>query len=344
MVTIDTLASWVGIANTLMAAVNPQSVPDAKVRVRFATGRDIKGLSGAGGDLPNVILTDTENRRLGFLDGTGSLQHAMTKNFDIQTISGGTLKMLNVDMGSSANGKGYNDGLCLGQMIWAPEDKMWDAEQRRGIITGDLFYYCGYSWYMSGLWEGDTELRCGWLDGDNSNGNSVYGFNINTDILGAGFIEGYARKYPNPSDICSWGIGFKKGNYHAKRSYHQKRSIQDKYGNKAYVSASTGAIALCDSPTSYGPSFLSLEEGIFCDMHTKTKIPICGKGKIDGCVKYNSGQLRNNSGQLKKGLRPQRYLTTQNVTRGAISYDSYDLEYFTTTTLNGTVIDDGSKF
>jgi hypothetical protein len=208
---------------------------------------------------------------------------------------------------------------------------MFNYNGRKGAITGDVFYFCGHSWYPSGKVFGGKDLRCGWLDGDNTNGNSVYGMNINTDILGNDFFGEYSKKHPNPSDICYWGVGFMKGS-----SPYTKRSIENKYGNKAYVTTSDGAIEICDSPTSWGPSMLSLKQGIFCDMITKTKIPICGRGKKENCVKYIRDQQKGYS-------RLQRTLTANNVSRIDITFNTYELEYLVIEDVNGTVIDDGSS-
>lgn len=40
---------------------------------------------------------------------------------------------------------------------------------------------------------------------------------------------------------------------------------------------------LCNSETSWGPDFVGTD-GKFCDMATKTLIPLCSKEDVDGCV------------------------------------------------------------
>ncbi|KAG0244997.1 hypothetical protein BG011_002827 [Mortierella polycephala] len=207
---------------------------------------------------------------------------------------------------------------------------MYNYQARAGAITGDLFYFCGHAWYYSGKKHGTTDLRCGWLDGDDTNGGSVRGMFLNTDILGNGYINSYAANNPIPSDICYWGVSFTTGANPFNRSVPK-----DIYGNKAYVTAGEGAIALCDSPTSRGPSMLSLKEGVFCDMFTKTKVPICGRGEKEGCVNYNR--------RLSRAGRAQRTMAANSVSRDSISHDSYELEYFVIADINGTVIDDGSS-
>lgn len=40
---------------------------------------------------------------------------------------------------------------------------------------------------------------------------------------------------------------------------------------------------LCSSDTSWGPDFVGTD-GMFCDMATKTLMPLCSTDDIDGCV------------------------------------------------------------
>jgi len=49
---------------------------------------------------------------------------------------------------------------------------------------------------------------------------------------------------------------------------------------------------LCNSATSWGPDFVSESEGQFCDMNTKTLMPLCSKADIEGCVNVDSVEKR----------------------------------------------------
>ncbi|KAG0215515.1 hypothetical protein BGX28_009563 [Mortierella sp. GBA30] len=122
---------------------------------------------------------------------------------------------------------------------------------------------------------------------------------------------------------------------------------KDVYGNKAYVTAGEGVIALCDVPTSWGKSMASLQEGIFCDMVTKTKVPICNRGKKDGCFNYNHRSRSNNAGRrIERSLTLVPPTTSNNTLSPTaaldVSFTSYELEYFVISDINGTVIDDGT--
>jgi hypothetical protein len=43
------------------------------------------------------------------------------------------------------------------------------------------------------------------------------------------------------------------------------------------------ATALCESETSMGPDFVSLPEGLHCDMETREVLPLCGAGVAGPC-------------------------------------------------------------
>ncbi|KAF9991867.1 hypothetical protein BGZ79_003889 [Entomortierella chlamydospora] len=93
--------------------------------------------------------------------------------------------------------------------------------------------------------------------------------NINLDVMGEGFIDDFKGK-----DLCYWGVGM-ASSYHSrpgKRSLASPDEHVAASGNQARVHKSPSTI---DCPTSWGSSFFSIEEGVFCDMSTKTKVPLC---------------------------------------------------------------------
>jgi hypothetical protein len=51
--------------------------------------------------------------------------------------------------------------------------------------------------------------------------------------------------------------------------------------------ASQSAKGLCTSATSWGPDFIGLD-GNFCDMASKTLIPLCSSKNIEGCIEVDS--------------------------------------------------------
>jgi hypothetical protein len=56
------------------------------------------------------------------------------------------------------------------------------------------------------------------------------------------------------------------------------------------------AAELCESATSWGPDFIG-SDGKFCDMGTKTLLPLCSTEDVDGCVEVDEEE-----GALKKRM------------------------------------------
>ncbi|KAF9383810.1 hypothetical protein BGX21_001498 [Mortierella sp. AD011] len=172
------------------------------------------------------------------------------------------------------------------------------------------------------------DATCLALIGWTPNENGFVGLlNINLDVMGEHFIGDYKGK-----DLCYWGVGMASGRYPRpkKRSLHSTDEHIAAFGNQVRVHKSLSAIELCDSPTSWGSSFFSIEEGVFCDMSTKTKVPVCKAGETEGCFVYEKPVVNG------RGV----YSTKRNVgVRG--STKKYNATYFVTRDENGRVLDDG---
>ncbi|KAF2110306.1 hypothetical protein BDV96DRAFT_603901 [Lophiotrema nucula] len=55
-----------------------------------------------------------------------------------------------------------------------------------------------------------------------------------------------------------------------------------------------GARELCESPSSYGPDFVSFTDKAFCDMETKTAWPLCDDERARGCFDWDTRSLVTN--------------------------------------------------
>ncbi|KAI5357535.1 hypothetical protein Slin15195_G038960 [Septoria linicola] len=67
-----------------------------------------------------------------------------------------------------------------------------------------------------------------------------------------------------------------------------------KMAERLWVNSRHGqsAIELCNSPTSRGSDFVSVDEGVFCDMSTKTLHPLCSAKKTVGCFDLDADKLQ----------------------------------------------------
>ncbi|KAF8924902.1 hypothetical protein BGZ47_003610, partial [Haplosporangium gracile] len=142
--------------------------------------------------------------------------------------------------------------------------------------------------------------------------------------MAEGFIDDFKGK-----DLCYWGVSMSSGR--PSRPW-QKRSLPSSdehvaaFGNQVRVHKSLSAIELCDSLTSWGSSFFSIEEGVFCDMSTKTKVPLCKAGETEGCFVYEKPIVNGRGGYSTKrnvGIRgsTMKYNATYFVTSDGDVYE-----------------------
>lgn len=80
----------------------------------------------------------------------------------------------------------------------------------------------------------------------------------------------------------------------------RKRSAQMQ--SELVVSSSSGqsAASLCSNPSSFGPDFVDLANNQFCDMETKTLLPLCNTtgGPESACFDLETKQVKSNSPKL----------------------------------------------
>ena len=77
-----------------------------------------------------------------------------------------------------------------------------------------------------------------------------------------------------------------------RRQQRPQKGVQQpsSFDDKLILSDSKhhSAKMLCESLTSVGPDFVSLDEHLFCDMHIKKIWPLCGAGNTTGCFDQKS--------------------------------------------------------
>lgn len=56
---------------------------------------------------------------------------------------------------------------------------------------------------------------------------------------------------------------------------------------------------LCGSEQSFRPDFVSISEGIFCDMSTKEAWPVCGQSIANGCFDLDKEEMISNGPQRR---------------------------------------------
>lgn len=67
--------------------------------------------------------------------------------------------------------------------------------------------------------------------------------------------------------------------------------------------SSHNATELCQKPNSYGPDFVSLEEGVYCNMDTRETLPLCASGVTVDCFNVETTSYVVRDGLHKPTIR-----------------------------------------
>lgn len=81
-------------------------------------------------------------------------------------------------------------------------------------------------------------------------------------------------------------------------------SIYDRFEGTIIRSnhTSQSAVTLCDTPSMYGPDFVSLQEQIFCDMRTRQTYPVCNTDAVEAqgtCFDLDENRLLRSAAVTK---------------------------------------------
>ncbi|KAF9282956.1 hypothetical protein BGZ74_002050 [Mortierella antarctica] len=327
---IDSIVGFVGFISMVVGWFNSDldDINRGSMRFTYLVGRDGNDMSGAGAWYPRAFARSTSGTWVGKAARSGRLESNEQKHVDALLSRNEEIDYLKITYWSK-------DALCLAVVSWAPPSTTHNYKLRAGMVTGDIFRLCGYDWNHSGQGiatndGGFTYVSCAWMAIDRGFTKS---FDLNLGVMGNHFIGNFKN-----SNLCGLGIAFERGDERVPRD-PMKRSLSSPsehiaaFGNKLRVHKDLSAIELCDSPTSWGSSFLSLDEGILCDMSTKTKIPICKVGETGGCFVYEKPRVNGRNA----------YSTKRDVyVKGSTM--KYNATYFVVSDANGKILDDGQGY
>ena len=228
---------------------------------------------------------------------------------DPGTVSDGNLGEVHIEhenQGVYSLFSANTDAICI---AWVTNS--W-SEERGGnkyAVSGDFGRECGGTWYASGMYpsdQSDHQPDCFWIDGNGDQPKT--GFQVrwpafsgqdwddsNTDPQSfCNGIDFGLRDEPDPNTITYATKGATK---EATSEKHKRRAAAAAASalrrRNAWVaeelvvsdSKSHSAQRLCESESSMGPDFVHTEEGLFCDMATKTLYEFCTEDKTEAC--YN---------------------------------------------------------
>ena len=119
---------------------------------------------------------------------------------------------------------------------------------------------------------------------------------------------------------------FKPGKTHSKRDDVAESAIEPTRDSNIFrrghviISrhAAHGAVDLCQSASSRGPSFVSIDEKTYCDMSTKTHYPLCSSTLTGGCFDVDTMEL------IGRPRRHVRDLETRDVRKRYVTHEVWE--------------------
>ncbi|KAI1311969.1 hypothetical protein F5Y03DRAFT_409128 [Xylaria venustula] len=269
-------------------------IPDASTyKVRAAVnGYQLngQGLSGADGTISNIKSYNINGNLIGAGDGASIGSGDVAELQAIQN-DGDSQQSITTEFYAS------NDAICIAYIT-----AMMDQETTGYGWTGDWGYTCGLDWYLSGILLANTvgskqSTRCTWIDGDHTN-------DIQAGVIAISWPDFVGNKSSPPtgdgtnlcgSSLRAWPneggnqILSPTGVIAARQIGPRKSRRSD---DRLVVShlVSHNATELCLSDTSYGPDFVSISEGVYCNMETHEVMPVCDDasgGVTSGCLEIN---------------------------------------------------------
>ncbi|KAI1347143.1 hypothetical protein F5Y01DRAFT_330117 [Xylaria sp. FL0043] len=285
---IGLIGSLLGIWQFGTSLLPAQNVDASTYSIRAGLDKTSDGaghlLSNAGGGI-SLIKTYNNNGELIGSGGKGSIKSGGIETF--------TTEQTNTQESVTTEFYATNDALCI---AWITATM--DMGSQWGW-TGDWGYICGLNWYPSGdpLQSADGSSanapRCTWIDGDHSN-------NIKAAVIGITWPDFVGTNNSMPTgdgkDKCgssmrAWdaagGSQILSPSGVASRQLMPRQSQRS--DDRLVVSHldSHSAIEVCESETSWGPDFVSMAEGLYCNMETHEVVPLCGNGLAKDCFHVN---------------------------------------------------------
>lgn len=307
---IGVVSGVIGIFQFLQSLFPPPTASSAATSsIRIGVGLDGtfdgQTLSDSEGAVKGIRVYNEDRHLIGTGKGDGVIPSGGYQDISIDQSKGLGQQPTYLQLNAG------KDALCMAYVT-----QQWPDGTQRGW-SGDWGQQCGQAWAYSNIIIDDSGYKpdCTWLDQDHSNGIWAAAIQIHMED----FTNITQNTNQNPSFFCSFpALLFENDNYQtgagdsfwsAKRRVKQRDTPVKRIRPRSSAMSSSiisspdpshSALKLCESDTSYGPDFVSLSEGIFCDMATKTHWPLCTKLVADNCYEWDSHTLINGEGQTVK--------------------------------------------
>lgn len=229
------------------------------------------------------------------------------------------------DIGYTCGGDWYPSTAKFGSDNYQPKCTWIDADH------SDDLRFMAMSMHMPDF-NGDTALTSEYNDHNEKLCNSKARFmqwgevptNPGQDFIPPMFSPPLEYK-PDGSDT-DFDALFKPGHVNDKRGItardtSTKGKMDDSINRSGHVVISDykahSAKEVCDSQTSRGPSFVSTQDGLYCDMSTKTAYPVCSDTVTTACFDIEHKHL------IAQGRNHARSLATREIKKQYKTHDRW---------------------
>ncbi|KAF2461011.1 hypothetical protein BDY21DRAFT_418919 [Lineolata rhizophorae] len=317
------IGNTISVMNLAAGFIPSSGDLDGGSRVRLGVGLDTSGgLSEAGGDVP-YMRTYNANRDFigeffpGHREGVFGNSWMVWDEVDDGSFVDAWVRPRRDHEGQQPQYLELNmiaddeDGICLAYVT-----HVWPDGHTFGWI-GDWGRHCGHAWYHSNIVIDDAghKTACTWLDKNHDNHIKVNSLKLHMPSFGRDETNGgtahssdwychhpAAIQFFDRGDPLFWWVLEGRGidgvaesqDQHEQQQPHAFSRRSESLAGRLIISNSTahGATELCESGSSYGPDFVSLAEGQFCDMETHTLYPLCEDNSATSCFDVDSRDLR----------------------------------------------------
>ncbi|KAG0224336.1 hypothetical protein B0O80DRAFT_513943 [Mortierella sp. GBAus27b] len=271
-------------------------VPDKAV-ISFKLGPISGGENSSTGIVPGVTASDSKGSKV-FAWGTSNdtckqgferIEANGTKLFQEPLTSTAGIASIKMTARDGCAPKG--EPVCVSSVVVLPSNGNNKSDPI--YLSGNLLTECDAPWY----WGADTfqgfndncdrqtiREKCVWMSQVPQENNMVRDVQI-SDV--PAFFQGNEGSF-RPSCNSNLRMNLLKGTKTKPGTANETNPTFD----YVFHNNDDSAKVLCDSWSSYGPSFLSSKESLFCDMPTKQIFPVCNSNLTKGCVKSDGSLLQ----------------------------------------------------
>ncbi|KAM7217513.1 hypothetical protein V8F06_007144 [Rhypophila decipiens] len=259
----------------------PSRPPSNVVTVRICAGLNHNGneygsipMTGADGGISRVKVYNENEQLIGNIGGAyiGTGQY---RDFQISQPNNQQATWMSM--------AGDGNPICVSYAT-----TQWVDGSKYGW-SGDWGRACNWEWHYGNVYVGSMEggaanykPRCAWMSTNHDTGFQVGMYKIHW--------PSFVRSKPHGNTV--YGYCPKSGAY--RDPFKVRRGAVDGNGTEIIIPSrrnqtddrlivssdpAQSARELCESPSSWGPDFVSLTERLYCNMATSELIPLCGSGE-----------------------------------------------------------------